>query len=60
MVALDFDDDGDSDLYVANDTTRNYLYRNDGGGKLTEVGVEAGVAYNEQGLAEAGMGVDAA
>jgi len=58
VVALDFDDDGDSDLYVANDTTRNYLYRNDGGA-LTDVGVEAGVAYNEQGLAEAGMGVDA-
>jgi len=58
VVALDFDDDGDSDLYVANDTTRNYLYRNDGG-TLTDVGVEAGVAYNEQGLAEAGMGVDA-
>lgn len=58
VVALDFDDDGDSDLYVANDTTRNYLYRNDGG-RLTEVGVEAGVAYNEGGLAEAGMGVDA-
>ena len=59
VVAFDFDDDGDSDLYVANDTTRNYLYRNDGGGRLTEMGVEAGVAYNEQGLAEAGMGVDA-
>jgi hypothetical protein len=58
VVALDFDDDGDSDLYVANDTTRNYLFRNDRG-RLTEVGVEAGVAYNEQGLAEAGMGVDA-
>ena len=58
VVALDFDDDGDSDLYVANDTTRNYLYRNDGG-RLAEVGVEAGAAYNEQGLAEAGMGVDA-
>jgi hypothetical protein len=60
VVALDYDGDGDSDLYVANDTTRNYLYRNDGGGRLTELGVEAGVAYNEQGLAEAGMGVDAA
>jgi hypothetical protein len=59
VVAFDFDDDGDSDLYVANDTTRNFLYRNDGGGKLAETGVEAGVAYNEQGLAEAGMGVDA-
>ncbi len=60
VVALDFDDDGDSDLYVANDTTRNYLYRNDGSGRLSEIGVEAGVAYNEQGLAEAGMGLDAA
>jgi enediyne biosynthesis protein E4 len=59
VVALDFDDDGDSDLYVANDTTRNYLYRNEGESRLTELGVEAGVAYNEQGLAEAGMGVDA-
>ncbi|HSF16170.1 MAG TPA: CRTAC1 family protein [Vicinamibacteria bacterium] len=58
VVALDYDDDGDSDLYVANDTTRNYLYRNDEG-RLSEIGVEAGVAYNEQGLAEAGMGVDA-
>ncbi len=58
VVALDYDDDGDSDVYVANDTTRNYLYRNDGG-RLIEVGVLAGVAYNEQGLAEAGMGVDA-
>jgi hypothetical protein len=58
VVALDFDDDGDSDLFVANDTTRNYLYRNDGG-RLAEVGVESGVAYDEQGLAAAGMGVDA-
>jgi hypothetical protein len=58
VVALDFDDDADSDLYVANDTTRNYLFRNDSG-RLTELGVESGVAYNEQGLAEAGMGVDA-
>ncbi|MGH9324435.1 MAG: CRTAC1 family protein [Vicinamibacteria bacterium] len=58
VVTSDFDDDGDSDLYVANDTTRNYLHRNDGGGRLTEIGLEAGVAYNEQGLPEAGMGVD--
>jgi hypothetical protein len=58
IVALDYDEDGDTDLYVANDTTPNFLYRNDGG-RLEEVGVEAGVAFNEQGLAEAGMGVDA-
>jgi hypothetical protein len=58
VVAGDYDNDGDADLYVANDTTRNLLYRNDGGGKLTEVGLLAGVAYNEEGLPEAGMGTD--
>jgi hypothetical protein len=58
VVSSDFDDDGDVDLYVANDTTRNFLYRNDGGGRVTEIGLESGVAYNEQGLPEAGMGVD--
>ncbi len=56
----DFDLDGDLDLYVANDSTQHFLYRNDGGGRFTEVGVVAGVAYNEEGRAQAGMGVDAA
>ncbi len=58
VVATDYDDDGDIDLYVANDTTANFLFQNDGSGRFREVGLEAGVAYNEEGLPEAGMGVD--
>ncbi len=54
----DFDLDGDLDLYVANDSTPHYLYRNDGHGRFTEVGTIAGVAYSEEGRAQAGMGVD--
>jgi hypothetical protein len=57
VVAADYDRDGDTDLYVANDSTRNFLYRNDGG-RLSEVGLEAGVGYNEEGNPEAGMGTD--
>jgi len=57
VVASDYDGDGDPDLYVANDTDPNFLWRNDGG-RLSEQGLEAGVAYNEAGVAEAGMGTD--
>ncbi len=59
VVWLDYDDDGDPDLYVANDSTRNFLFRNEGDGTFAEVGVLAGVAYNEQGRTQAGMGVAA-
>jgi hypothetical protein len=45
---------------VANDSTRNFLFRNEGDGTFTEVGALAGVAYDEQGKTEAGMGVAAA
>jgi hypothetical protein len=58
-IFLDFDDDGDPDLYVSNDSTRNFLYRNEGNGTFAEVGTLAGVAYNELGATEAGMGVAA-
>jgi hypothetical protein len=58
VVVSDYDDDSDQDVYVANDTTPNFLFRNEGGGRFREVGLEAGVAFNEKGLAEAGMGVD--
>ena len=54
----DFDNDGYPDLYVANDTTPNYLYRNNGNGTFTEIGAKAGVAYSEDGREQAGMGVD--
>ena len=57
---LDFDNDGDLDLFGANDTQPNRLYRNNGDGTFTDVALSAGVAFNEAGVARAGMGVDAA
>jgi enediyne biosynthesis protein E4 len=57
-VALaDYDNDGDTDLYVANDGTMNFLYRNEGG-TFSEAGLMAGGRYNKDGAAEAGMGTD--
>ncbi len=58
VVPADFDLDGDLDLFVANDETPNVLFRNDGG-RLGDIGLEAGVAYNGDGEPEASMGVDA-
>jgi tetratricopeptide (TPR) repeat protein len=58
IVFFDYDNDGDLDLYVANDSTPNLFYRNDGDWRFTEVGAHAGVAYSEEGRAQAGMGVD--
>ena len=57
---LDYDGDGWMDLFVANDTEPNRLYRNRGNGTFEDVAVGAGVAFSEQGVARAGMGVDAA
>jgi hypothetical protein len=57
--ALDVDDDGDVDLYVANDSDPNYLYRNEGKGEFREVGTWAGAALDEKGAAQAGMGLAA-
>ncbi len=57
VAALDYDDDGDVDLYVANDTFPNFLYENDGSGRFTEVGLISGAGYNGAGDTEAGMGV---
>jgi hypothetical protein len=54
----DLDDDGDPDLFVANDKTPNFLFANDGTGRFEEQGAIAGVAYNEEGLAESAMGAD--
>ncbi len=60
VAMLDVDSDGFMDLFVANDTQPNKLYRNRGNGTFTDVAVGAGVAFSEAGVARAGMGVDAA
>lgn len=54
----DYDDDGDADIYVANDSTRNFLYTNAGDGQFIDDGLISGTAFNGDGQAEAGMGVD--
>ena len=54
----DYDNDGRTDIYVANDTTPNFLYRNVGDGRFVDIGPFAGAAYNEHGVAEGGMGGD--
>ena len=56
-VWSDFNGDGKPDLFVANDGANNYLYRNDGKGRFTDVGYQAGVALDENGKALANMGV---
>jgi hypothetical protein len=60
VAVLDFDNDGWPDLFVANDTQPNRLYRNKRNGTFADVAVSAGVAFNEAGVARAGMGTDAA
>jgi hypothetical protein len=56
-LSSDFDDDGWPDIYVACDTTANLLYHNNHDGTFTEVGKTAGVAFNEEGSMQAGMGL---
>jgi hypothetical protein len=56
---LDYNGDGWLDLFVANDTEPNKLYKNNGNGTFTDEAVAAGVAFSEAGTARAGMGVDA-
>ena len=60
VVIFDFNGDGWPDIFLANDTQSNKLYKNNGNGTFTEEGVRAGVAYAEDGAARGAMGVDAA
>ena len=60
VALIDDDEDGWPDLFVANDTQPNKLYRNQRNGTFKDVAVEAGVAFSTEGKARAGMGVDAA
>jgi enediyne biosynthesis protein E4 len=60
VALLDYNNDGWIDLLVANDTQPNRLYENEHNGTFKDVALAAGVAFNEAGVARAGMGVDAA
>ncbi len=60
VVFGDYDGDGDQDIYVANDNTPNFLWRNRGNGTFEEVASLVGVALSEDGLPQAGMGTDMA
>ncbi len=60
VVAADFDDDGDADVYVGCDVMPNLYLENVGGGRFESVGLSKGGAYNESGGHESGMGVAAA
>jgi hypothetical protein len=54
----DYDNDGWPDIYVANDSTPSYLYRNKGNGTFEEGALLAGVAVSDDGMEQAGMGTD--
>lgn len=60
VVVFDYNGDGWPDIFVSNDTQPSKLYKNNGNGTFTEEGMQAGVAYGEDGIARGAMGVDAA
>ena len=59
-ICADYDNDGDTDIFVANDSMENFLFQNDGAGKFKEVGLLAGTAYDFNGKVLGNMGVDCA
>ena len=58
VAFADYDQDGFTDVFVANDSVQEFLFHNNGNGTFTEVGLLAGVGFNEDGKTFAGMGVD--
>lgn len=58
LISFDYDRDGDTDIFVCNDSAANFLWQNDGRGNFTEIGLLTGVAYDYAGLKQASMGVD--
>jgi hypothetical protein len=59
MVSADVDNDGDTDIFIANDVCENFLFENDGHGRFEEVGLLAGVGFDVDGEEQGSMGVDA-
>lgn len=57
-AAADYDGDGFQDVFVTNDSVRNFLFRNVGGERFEEVGVQAGVAFTGDGIPVSSMGLD--
>jgi enediyne biosynthesis protein E4 len=57
LAWVDFNNTGKLDLFVANDATPNYLYKNEGDGKFSEIGLESGVSVSADGTEQACMGV---
>ena len=55
-VCLDYDNDGDTDIYVANDVAANSLFQNDGTGRFVDVGLESGSALDVAGREQGSMG----
>jgi hypothetical protein len=60
VVPADYDGDGWTDLFIANDTVRNFLFRNVGDGTFEEIGAFEGIAFNRDGKATGAMGIDLA
>jgi hypothetical protein len=60
VAPIDYDQDGWIDLFVSNDTVRNFLYHNLGNGHFEEIGALEGIAYDRNGKATGAMGIDAA
>jgi hypothetical protein len=58
VAVADYDADGWMDIFIANNNQRNFLFNNRRGKGFDEVGVEAGVAYTEDGIPVSSMGVD--
>jgi len=58
IAFADYDNDGFTDVFVSNDSFRNFLFHNNGNGTFSEVARDVGVAYNENGGTVAGMGTD--
>ncbi|MDP6544829.1 MAG: CRTAC1 family protein [Phycisphaerae bacterium] len=58
VICADYDNDGDTDIFVANDVSKNYLFQNDGAGKFKEIALVSGVSVDFSGLEQGSMGVD--